>query len=117
MSRLSTFLVGGLAFCVATKFQSILKTLGLASEIMTEGLFIPGIAMIFLKKKLPMAGFLSLLLGGGFSIVGFLCEVKLLALNWPAWPYSVPYGLGLSLGGFGLGFAIEKFMARARRER
>ena len=117
VSRLSTFLVGGLAFCVATKFQSILKTLGLASEIMTEGLFIPGIAMIFLKKKLPMAGFLSLLLGGGFSIVGFLCEVKLLPLSWPAWPYSVPYGLGLSLGGFGLGFAIEKFMARARTER
>jgi len=117
VSRLSTFLVGGVAFFVATRFQSILKTLGLASEIMAEGLFIPGLAMIFLKKKLPLAGFLSLFLGGGFSIVGFLCEIELLTLNWPAWPYSVPYGLGLSLVGFGLGFAADKLIARAEKTR
>jgi len=108
VSRLSTLFMGGFAFLVATKFQSILKTLGLASEIMAEGLFIPGIAMLFLKKKLPMAGFLSLLLGGGYSLVRFLCEIKLLPLSWPSWPYSVPYGLGLSLAGFVAGFVIEK---------
>jgi len=109
VSRLSTLLVGGLAFIVATGFQSILKTLGLASEIMAEGLFIPGIAMIFLKKKLPMAGFLSLLLGGGYSLLRFLCEVKLLPLSWPSWPYSIPYGLGLSFAGFVAGVIIEKY--------
>jgi len=109
VSRLSTLFVGGFAFLVATRFQSILKTLGLASEIMAEGLFIPGIAMIFLKKKLPMAGFLSLLLGGGYSLLRFLCEVKLLSLSWPSWPYSVPYGLGLSLAGFVAGVVIEKY--------
>jgi SSS family solute:Na+ symporter len=109
VSRLSTLFVGGFAFLVATKFQSILKTLGLASEIMAEGLFIPGMAMIFLKKKLPMAGLLSLLLGGGYSLVRFLCEIKLLPLSWPSWPYSVPYGLGLSLAGFVVGFVIEKY--------
>jgi len=114
VSRLSTLFVGGIAFLVATKFQSILKTLGLASEIMAEGLFIPGIAMIFLKKKLPMAGFLSLFLGGGFSVLGFLCEVKILSLSWPSWPYSVPYGLGLSLIGFVIGFGIEKCKRKTR---
>lgn len=108
MSRLATFLVGALAFLVATKFQSVLKTLGLASEIMAEGLFVPGIAMIFLKKRLPVAGFLSLTMGGGFSVVSFLCEVGLLHFNWPSWPFSVPYGLTLSLFGFLAGFAIEK---------
>ncbi len=112
VSRLSTLFVGGLAFLVATKFQSILKTLGLASEIMAEGLFIPGIAMIFLRKKLPMAGFLSLVLGGGYSLVRFLCEIKLLSLSWPSWPYSVPYGLGLSLAGFVAGVVIEKFRGK-----
>ncbi len=112
VSRLSTLLVGGLAFLVATRFQSILKTLGLASEIMAEGLFIPGVAMIFLKKKLPMAGFLSLLLGGGYSLLRFLCEVKLLPLSWPSWPYSIPYGLGLSLVGFAAGVIIEKYRQR-----
>ncbi len=109
VSRLSTLLVGGLAFLVATRFQSILKTLGLASEIMAEGLFIPGVAMIFLKKKLPMAGFLSLLLGGGYSLLRFLCEVKLLSLSWPSWPYSIPYGVGLSLAGFAAGIVIENY--------
>jgi len=108
VSRLSTLFVGTMAFLVATKFQSILKTLGLASEIMAEGLFIPGIAMIFLKKKLPTAGFLSLLLGGGFSLIGFLCEVNLLPFRLPPWPYSLPYGLTLSLMGFIIGIIIDK---------
>jgi SSS family solute:Na+ symporter len=107
VGRLSTFFVGGMAFLVAIKFQSILETLGLASEIMAEGLFVPGIAMVFLRRRLPLAGFLSLLLGGGYSIFGFLCELNLLALSWPSWPYSVPYGLGLSLAGFLVGFGIE----------
>jgi len=106
-ARLSTFFVGGVAFLVATRFQSILKTLGLASEIMAEGLFVPGIAMVFLRRKLPLAGFLSLLLGGGYSVIGFLCELNLLSLSWPSWPYSVPYGLGLSLAGFLVGFGVE----------
>lgn len=106
-ARLSTIFVGGVAFLVATRFQSILKTLLLASEIMAEGLFIPGIAMVFLRRKLPLAGFLSLLLGGGYSIVGFLCELNLLPLSWPSLPYSVPYGLGLSLAGFLVGFGVE----------
>jgi SSS family solute:Na+ symporter len=109
VSRLSTLFVGGLAFLVATRFKSILKTLGLSSEIMAEGLFIPGIAMIFLKKKLPMAGFLSLLLGGGYSLLRFLCELKLLPFSWPSWPYSIPYGLGLSLVGFAAGIVIERY--------
>ncbi len=50
-----------------------------------------------------------LLLGGGYSLLRFLCEVKLLSLSWPSWPYSVPYGLGLSLAGFVAGVVIEKY--------
>ena len=106
-SRVSTFLVGAMAFVVATQLQDILKTIGLASEIMAEGLFIPGMAMIFLKRKLPLAGFLSLVLGGGFSIITFLGAVNLLPLSLPSWPFSVPYGLALSMGGFMIGLAFE----------
>ena len=109
VSRLSTLFVGVMAFFIATRFQNILKTLGLASEIMAEGLFIPGIAMIFLKKRLPMAGLLSLLLGGGYSILSFLSEMNLFSLNLPSWPFSLPLGLALSLAGFivGSGFAVH----------
>jgi len=109
VSRLSTFFVGAMAFLVATQFRNILITLGLASEIMAEGLFIPGVAMIFLKKRLPLAGFLSLILGGGFSLVSFLCQVELIALRIPSWPFSVPYGLSLSLTGFLVGYFVEEY--------
>jgi len=107
-SRVSTFFVTALAFLVATQFQSILKTLGLASEIMAVGFFIPGVAMIFLRKKWPFAGFLSLVLGLGFALVGFFCEIGLFAFRWPEWPFSLPYGFALSLIGFFLGMLIDK---------
>jgi SSS family solute:Na+ symporter len=113
--RLSTILVGGAAFLIATRFQNILETLGLASEIMAEGLFIPGIAMVFLRKRLPLAGFFSLFLGGGFSVAGFLCELNLLPLSWPSWPYSVPYGLGLSLAGFLAGYGVERYLKKGKK--
>jgi SSS family solute:Na+ symporter len=108
-SRFSTIVIGILAFLIATRFQSILKALGLASEIMAEGLFIPGIAMIFLRKKLPAAGLLSLLFGGGYALFGFLCQVRLLPIQWIPWPQSVPYGIALCALGFCLGVLIEKF--------
>jgi len=107
VSRLATILVGGVAFLVATRFQSILKTLGLSSEILAEGFFVPGLAMIFLKKRLPLAGLLSLCLGAGFAVLSFLVAINVLSLNLPTWPFSVPYGLGLSLLGFFIGLAID----------
>ncbi|MFW6131549.1 MAG: sodium:solute symporter family protein [Candidatus Aminicenantaceae bacterium] len=115
ISRLSTILIGAAGFLIATRIQSILKTLGLASEIMTEGLFIPGIVMIFSKKKIPFAGFSSLVLGGGFALTGFLCQTGVFPLKWPSWPYSVPYGLGLSLLGFVIGFGIDTVKNKSSR--
>jgi SSS family solute:Na+ symporter len=115
VSRISTILIAAMAFLIATRFQDILKTLGLASEIMAEGLFVPGLAMLYLKKRWPAAGFLSLVAGGGFALLGFLCEVKLLGLNWPTWPNSVPYGLALSLAGFIVGLFIDTCWGRFRR--
>jgi len=107
VSRLATLLVGGLAFLVATRFESILKTLGLASEIMAEGLFVPGMAMLFIKKKMPWAGLFSLVLGGGFSLASFASASGLVSLGLPAWPYSVPWGVGLSLAGYLAGVLLH----------
>ncbi len=107
--RVATFLVAALSFLVATRFQSILRTIGLASEIMAEGLFIPGMAMFIFKKRIPLAGGLSLALGGGFALISFLSELRIFPVSLPAWPYSVPYGLALSLAGFVAGFLLEKF--------
>ncbi|HLP59344.1 MAG TPA: sodium:solute symporter family protein [Candidatus Deferrimicrobium sp.] len=106
-ARIATFICGALAVLVALRFNSIIKTLGLASEIMAEGLFIPGMYMLFFKKKKPLAALLSLILGGGFSIVVFINAYGL-SLPLPQWPESLPYGLGLSLLGFVLGYLLDK---------
>ncbi|MBN2205843.1 MAG: hypothetical protein JW742_00425 [Candidatus Aminicenantes bacterium] len=106
-SRLATALTMALAFLAASRFTSILGTLGLASEIMAEGLFLPGAAMFVLKRKLPTAGLLSLSLGGGFALAGFLSRAGGLPLALPEWPFSLPAGLGLSAAGFGLGAAWD----------
>jgi SSS family solute:Na+ symporter len=107
MARAATMFIGIMSFIIATQFQSILKTLGLASEIMAEGLFIPGIAMIFLKRKFPSAGAISLVSGGTFAVIGFLNEIGILGWPWPSWPFSLPYGLAISGMGFLLGVVID----------
>jgi SSS family solute:Na+ symporter len=115
VGRAATLVTAVLAFTIAAQFQSILQTLGLASEIMAEGLFVPGVAMIFLKGKKPLAGGLSLILGGSFALASFLSAVNVLPLPLPAWPFSVPYGLALSLLGFALGLLLDqRFRFRSR---
>jgi SSS family solute:Na+ symporter len=106
--RLATVLVAVLAFVVAARLQNILKTIGLSSEIMAEGLFVPGMAMIFFKRRVPLAGLLSLGLGGGFAVLSFLGAAGVLSLGLPAWPFSVPYGVGLSLAGYAVGYGLER---------
>jgi SSS family solute:Na+ symporter len=116
VSRFATIFVGICAFLVATRFQSILKTLGLSSEIMAEGLFIPGVAMVFMKKSYPSGALLSLILGGGFSLINFLTEIRILPLSLPTWPFSLPYGLALSASGFLIGITLEKTLFRKKPE-
>jgi len=110
--RLATLLVALAAFGIAVRLPSILRTLGLASEILAEGLFVPGMAMFVLKKRTPLAGGLSLILGGGFALLSFLSTLRILSLRLPEWPYSVPYGVVLSLMGFGIGYLINSRFSR-----
>ncbi len=108
LSRISTFVVAVLALVIATRLQSILQALGLASEILTAGFFIPGVAMLFMQRRAPTAGLLSLALGGGYAVLAFFSAIGLIALPLPEWPYRVPYGLGLGLLGFLVGYARDR---------
>jgi SSS family solute:Na+ symporter len=96
------------AFLVATRFEDILTTLGLASKIMAEGLFLPGLAAVLMRKRAPLAGLLSLVGGGGYALVCFFAEARILPLAVPSWPHSLIPGLALSAGGFVLGLAVMR---------
>jgi len=112
--RAATILIGGAAFLVATRFQDVLKTLGLASEIMAEGLFIPGLAAVLMKRRAPLAGLLSLAGGGGYALAGFFTETGLLPLPIPPWPRSLPLGLAIGAGGFVVGLLLERLKRRGQ---
>jgi len=112
--RLATLIVAILAFGIAARLPSILQTLGLASEIMAEGLFVPGMAIFVLKKRTVSAGALSLIFGGGFSLLSFLSALSILPLRLPAWPFSVPCGVALSIFGFAVGYLIDCFSFKPR---
>ncbi len=114
-SRISTLALGLGAFLVASRFQDILRTLGLASKIMAEGLFIPGVAAIFLRQKAPLAGLLSLGAGGGFAALCFLEETGILPLGLPHWPESLLTGVAASGIGFVCGWAVEGLRKKKRK--
>lgn len=114
LAKISTIVCGGLAILIAIRFNSIIKTLGLASEIMAEGLFIPGMYMLFFKQKRPFAALFSLILGGGFSLLVFVNAYQAF-LPLPQWPYSLPWGLGLSLLGFVLGYGLDQITLFRRK--
>lgn len=106
-AKTTTIALAAGAFLVAARLSDILKTLGLASKIMAEGLFIPGLAALFLKRKAPLAGLLAMGGGGSFALACFLEETGLLRLGLPAWPWSLPLGLALGAAGFAAGLLLD----------
>jgi len=96
------------ALVIAAGLGDILQTLGLASTIMAEGLLVPGLAVLFLKRRAPLAGLLGLILGGGYAVFSFLADSGLGIIPLPAWPRSLPLGVGLGAAGFLAGLALER---------
>jgi SSS family solute:Na+ symporter len=115
LARVTTAALAAAALLVAARLGDILKTLGLASTIMAEGLLVPGLAALFLKKRVPLAGLLGLVFGGGYAVVSFLDESGVRLLSLPPWPRSLPLGVGLGAAGFLAGLLLEKLRARRGR--
>ena len=111
-ARVATSALALVALLIAARLGDILKTLGLASTIMAEGLLVPGVAALFLKKRAPLAGLLGLTLGGGYAVVSFLGESGLPLFPVPPWPRSLPPGVALGAAGFLAGLLIERFRGR-----
>jgi SSS family solute:Na+ symporter len=113
LARMATSALALGALLIAARLGDILKTLGLASTIMAEGLLVPGVAALFLKKRAPLAGLLGLTLGGGYAVVSFLGESGLPILSVPPWPRSLPLGVAHGAAGFAAGLLLER--SRGRR--
>jgi SSS family solute:Na+ symporter len=113
LGRIATAVLTLAALLIAARLGDILKTLGLASAIMAEGLLVPGLAALFLRKRAPLAGILGLALGGGHALLSFLGESGLRLIPLPPWPRSLPLGVALGAAGFLAGLARE----RVRRDR
>ena len=107
LAKIATAALALAALLIAARLGDILKTLGLASAIMAEGLLIPGLAALFLKKRAPLAGILGLTFGGGYAAVSFLGDSGFRFLPIPAWPRSLPLGVAVGAAGFLAGLAIE----------
>ena len=115
LARITTAALALAGLLIASRMGDILKTLGLASTIMAEGLLVPGLAALFLKKRAPLAGLLGLTIGGGYALVSFLSESGVWRLPIPAWPRSLPLGVACGAAGFLAGLLIER--CRASRTR
>ncbi|MBN2265897.1 MAG: hypothetical protein JW775_08800 [Candidatus Aminicenantes bacterium] len=115
LARGTTVLLALAAFAVAARLGDILKTLGLASAIMAEGLLLPGLAALFLKRRAPLAGLLGLGFGAAHAAVAFLGETGLRLLPAPPWPRSLLAGIALGAAGFLAGLGLERLrQARSR---
>jgi len=108
LGRLTTAGLTLAALLIAARLGDVLRTLGLASSIMAEGLLVPGLAALFLKKRAPLAGLLGLAVGGGYAVVSFLGDAGLRLLPLPPWPRSVPLGMALGSAGFVAGLLFGR---------
>ncbi|MEN6561595.1 MAG: hypothetical protein ABFD52_12545 [Acidobacteriota bacterium] len=108
LARSATAILALAALIIAARLNDILRTLGLASTIMAEGLLVPGLAALFLKRRAPLAGLLGLTLGGGYAVLSFLADSGLRIIPLPAWPRSLPLGVALGAAGFLAGLALER---------
>ncbi len=110
-------LLGLMALWIALRHQSILKLLGLAGELMSCALFVPGIYALLKGPGPSAAALLSLSCGGGFAVFSFIAQSSTgkLASVWPSWPYSTLIGIILSVLGFLGGMAWKKRISSLRR--
>ena len=90
-SQYSTLAIGLLAILLASVMENVLELMLYAYAFMVSGLSVPIVAAIFLKRRYAQAAMVSMILGGGTTIILIISGVEL------------PYGLDANI--FGLSAA------------
>lgn len=92
MSKIATLVIGFLAILLASVMENVLALMLYAYAFMVSGLLVPVVAAIVLKKPQPLPALISMIVGGGVSIVLIIINTEL------------PFGLDANV--FGLTAAI-----------
>jgi SSS family solute:Na+ symporter len=77
LSQLITLVVGVLALLLASTFQSVLDIVLQAYGFMVSGLLVPTLVAYFSKKTDSAAAAISMIGGGGFTLVSILAKIDL----------------------------------------
>ncbi len=93
-SQIATFGIGLFALVLATRFQNVLNLMLLSYGVMVSGLFVPILGALIFKKLTPMQGMLSIVFGGGATLICHTTGFSSVPIIW---------GLGSSLLGFMIG--------------
>ncbi|MGF7138735.1 sodium:solute symporter family protein [Roseimarinus sediminis] len=81
-SQLLTFVIGAIAVLIALKIPNVLELMLLSYAFMVSGLFVPVLAALFFKKLNSTAAILSMIAGGGTTLMLIFWKVSLpLGLN------------------------------------
>ncbi|MDF1558891.1 MAG: sodium:solute symporter family protein [Bacteroidales bacterium] len=76
-SQLITLVVGVLALFLALKMENVLELMLLSYAFMVSGMIIPVLAALFTKRPNALAGLVSMITGGGVTLVLIIFDVKL----------------------------------------
>ncbi|HTO15947.1 MAG TPA: sodium:solute symporter family protein [Edaphocola sp.] len=86
-SQISTLVIGGLAILLASTMENVLSLMLYAYAFMVSGLLVPIVAAMFLKERFPLAALLSMITGGGVTVILIIGG------------FTLPYGLDANVFG------------------
>ena len=77
LSQIVTLAIGALTIYIAYSFESVLDIILHAYSFMVAGLFIPTLAAYFIRRSYPLAAIVSMLGGGGLTLVLIFANIDL----------------------------------------
>jgi SSS family solute:Na+ symporter len=77
ISQIITILIGGFALIIASNMQNVLELMLYSYAFMVSGLLLPVLGALFWKKSTPTAAIISMIGGGGTTIILIALELNL----------------------------------------
>jgi len=92
LSQLITLITGSVALLLALRMSSVLELMLHSYSFMVSGMIVPVLAALFLKRPDPLAALVSMLTGGGTTLL-----LIITGINLPLGLDANIYGIGIAL--------------------